>query len=72
MDNFRIENKQNILFNGMRKTHFTLFEREGDAFICQGRYLAPGHNASDEACREYYLDMSAILQDWNGNDLDSE
>ena len=48
-DQYRIEDKQNVNRNG-KVTLFKLYERDGDAYVFSGQYVAPGYNASDAKC----------------------
>jgi hypothetical protein len=49
MENYRVENKESVHYNG-KKTSFKLFERRGRAFVFSGVYFAPGWNLSDADC----------------------
>ena len=50
---YRVENKSNIhasrRYNG-KKTSFSLFERDGDAFFYAGDFTARGWDQSDDQC----------------------
>lgn len=53
-ESYRIENKGNVNRNG-KKTSFHVFKKNGDKFIFDGNYFAPGWNQSDEKCIEFCL-----------------
>ena len=46
---YRVENKSNVHANG-KKTSFSLFERDGDAFFYAGNFTARGWDQSDAQC----------------------
>ena len=46
---YRVENKTNVYANG-KKTSFSLFKRDGDAFFYQGHFTARGWDQSDDRC----------------------
>ena len=48
-ETFRVENKSNVHLDG-KKTTFTLFQRDGDRFICRGTFAVYGWHASDALC----------------------
>lgn len=54
MDNFRVENKQNVIYGG-EVTSFSLYEYDGwGSYIFVGAYTADGFDASDSKCIAAY------------------
>ena len=60
MSKYRIENKENVNFNG-RKTSFKVYEKieSSRGFVYAGNYFAKGSNATDEECTSCYIEESS-------------
>lgn len=60
--NYRITNVQKVSWNGRKVLAFTAFQLKSGAFVCLGRFTAPGKTAkrdlwktAAEACSEVAL-----------------
>ncbi len=60
IESFRVENKDNIWFDG-RKTIFTLYESKNGVWFRISNFMAEGYDASDEQCIEAGLVTLATL-----------
>lgn len=49
---YRIEDKENAWMGNSAVTMFTVYERQGGAYVHAGRFAAAGHDASDAKCIE--------------------
>lgn len=57
-DLYRIQDKENVTFNGIQSTLFSMFAKERNAYIHQGRYSVTKHNATDAECLQAYLNLT--------------
>jgi hypothetical protein len=57
-DRYRIESKENVNFNGIKSTLFSIFEKERNAYLHKGRYSVTKHNATDAECLQAYLNLT--------------
>lgn len=55
MNEYRIEDRENVHLNGEPVTGFKLFRRDGDRYLYSGQHFAPGFDCSEAICIGYYL-----------------